>query len=87
MHDPYTDARCDNLLTPVNGEIITCSSDGLGMSYEGDTCSFTCNTGYEIIGSDTRTCLNNGFWSGTNITCSRGRLLLDYNMQCHVNLL
>ena len=28
-----------------------------------DTCSFTCNTGYELTGSDTRTCQ-----SGTPIT-------------------
>ena len=42
------------------------------MGYEGDTCSFTCNTGYELTGSDTRTCQSDGYWSGNNATCTRG---------------
>ena len=40
------------------------------MGYEGDTCSFTCNTGYELTGSDTRTCQSDGSWS--SYTCRRG---------------
>ena len=42
------------------------------MGYEGDTCSFTCNTGYELTGSDTRTCQSDGSWSGSNVTCNIG---------------
>ena len=42
------------------------------MGYEGDTCSFTCNTGYELTGSDTRTCQSNGKWSGSDSMCTRG---------------
>ena len=42
------------------------------MGYEGDTCSFTCNTGYELTGSDTRTCQSNGSWSGSDDVCRRG---------------
>ena len=45
------------------------------MGYEGDTCSFTCNTGYELTGSDTRTCQSNGSWSGTNTVCRRGMII------------
>ena len=37
-----------------------------------DTCSFTCNTGYKLTGSDTRTCQSNGSWSGSKITCRKG---------------
>ena len=48
--------RCDNLSTPANGEITSCSSGRIGVGYEGDTCNFTCNTGYELTGSDSRTC-------------------------------
>ena len=66
------DIRCDNLSTPSNAEITPCSSGRVGVGYEGDTCSFTCNTGYELTGSDTRTCLSNGSWSGTESTCRRG---------------
>ena len=55
--------------------MITCvlrEDDGV-PSYE-DTCSFTCNTGYELTGSDTRTCQSDRSWSGSNVTCRRGVL-------------
>ena len=52
-------------------------------SYD-DTCSFKCNTGYELIGSDSRTCQSNGSWNGTDGVCTRGMCLcvcsyFDYN--------
>jgi len=51
---------------------MTCSLEDDGVpSYE-DTCSFSCNTGYELTGSDTRTCQSNGNWSGNETMCSRG---------------
>ena len=53
---------------------MSCSSDRVGVGYERDTCSFTCNTGYELTGSDTRTCQSNGSWSGSDDVCRRGRL-------------
>jgi len=64
---------CPSLTDPNNG-MITCSlRDGGVPSYE-DTCSFTCNTGYELTGSDTRTCQNNGSWSGSADMCRRGKI-------------
>jgi len=43
---------CPSLTDPNNG-MINCSLEDEGVpSYE-DTCSFTCNTGYELTGSDT----------------------------------
>ena len=39
--------------TLFSGEITSCSSGSIGVGYEGNSCSFTCNTGYELIGSDT----------------------------------
>jgi len=61
---------CPFLSDPKNG-VMTCSLGDDGVpSYE-DTCSFTCNTGYELTGSDTRTCQIDEIWSGTEITCSR----------------
>ena len=69
----YADIRCDDLSIPANRK-TSCSSGRVGIGYEGDTCSFTCNTGYELTGSDTRTCQSNGSWSGTDNICIRGKL-------------
>ncbi|XP_065903507.1 E-selectin-like isoform X3 [Dysidea avara] len=68
--------RCDNLLTPSNGG-MSCSSGRVEVGYEGDTCSFTCNTGYELTGSDTRTCQNSGSWSGSESTCNMPIYLMN----------
>ena len=52
--------------------MISCSlGDDNVTSYE-DICNFTCNTGYELTGSDTRTCQSDRSWSGTDIVCGRG---------------
>ena len=52
----------------MNG-IVSCSliNDPI-FSYE-DTCSFTCNTGYELTGSTERTCQSDGSWSGSPVSC------------------
>ena len=70
--NPIVDIQCDDLSSPANGEMMSCSSGKVGVGYEGDTCSFTCNTGYELTGSDTRTCQSNGNWSGNDVMCTRG---------------
>ena len=63
---------CSPLNNPSNG-IMNCSlGDDNITSYE-DTCSFTCNTGYELTGNDTRTCQSNGSWSGSDSACRRGK--------------
>ena len=60
---------CPSLTDPNNG-MITCSLGDDGVpSYE-DTCSFTCNTGYELTGSPQRTCQSNGNWSGSPVSCT-----------------
>ena len=59
---------CPSLSDPSNGT-MDCSLGGDGVpSYE-DTCSFTCNTGYELTGSDTRTCQSDRSWSGSQVSC------------------
>ena len=64
-------ALCLSLTAPENG-MINCSLGDDGVpSYE-ETCSFTCNTGYELTGSDTRTCQGDGSWSDTDVMCIRG---------------
>ena len=64
--------RCSLLTNPNNG-VINCSlGDDRVPSYE-DTCSFTCNTGYELTGSNTRTCQSDGNWSGSDAECKGGK--------------
>ena len=61
--------------------MINCSLGDDGVpSYE-DTCSFTCNTGYELTGSDIRTCQSGGSWSGTDVMCRRGSYINKYSMK------
>ena len=53
--------------------MITCSLGGDGVPGDpGDTCTYTCNNGYELTGSMTRTCQSDGTWSGSDTTCTRG---------------
>ena len=69
----HISVSCSSLNNPDNG-MINCSLGDDGVpSYE-DTCSFTCNTGYELTGSDTGTCQSDGSWSGTNGVCRRGNV-------------
>ena len=68
----YIIVSCPLLTDPNNG-MINCSLGDDGVpSYE-DTCSYTCDIGYQLNGSDTRTCQSDGSWSGTNAMCSRGK--------------
>ena len=70
----YRLVSCPDLINPTNG-VISCSLGDDGVpSYE-DTCSFTCNAGYELTGSDTRTCQSNRSWSGSDDVCGRGKLM------------
>ena len=57
--------QCIDVFTSpfLNGAI---STTGAGV---GDTATYTCDDGYELIGSDTRTCQSNGEWSGSAPTC------------------
>ena len=62
---------CPNLTQPNNGMINCSLGDDRVSSFE-DTCSFTCNTGYELIGSETWTCQDDGSWSSSDANCNRG---------------
>ena len=73
LHIYNTIVPCPSLTDPVKG-IITCSLGDDGVPSYADTCSFTCNTGYELTGSDTRTCLSDGSWSGDVTMCKKGML-------------
>ena len=59
---------CPSLSDPSNG-MISCSLGDDGVPFYEDTCSFTCDTGYELTGSDTRSCQSDGSWSGPQVSC------------------
>ena len=60
-------------LTNYDGGAINCSlGDDEISSYE-DTCNFTCNSGFDLTGSETRTCQSDGKWSGIDVVCTRGK--------------
>ena len=62
---------CPSHTDPNNGVMTCLLGDDAIPSYE-DTCNFTCNTGYVLVGSDTRICQKDGGWSGTDPICLRG---------------
>ena len=56
--------------------MINCSLGDDGVASSGDTCSLACDTGYELTGSDIRTCQSDGSWSGNVTMCSRGEYFI-----------
>ena len=62
---------CPSLSDPSNG-VISCSLGDDGVASYEDTCSYICNTGYELTGSNSRNCQSDGTWSGSDPTCGRG---------------
>ena len=57
---------CPSLTSPDNG-MIQCSG-----FFVDDICVFTCDDGYELSGSGTRTCQDGGTWTGTEAECTEG---------------
>ena len=56
------------LEAPLNGN-YNCSDPAVGVT--GDICSFSCDDGYDINGSVTRTCQDNSTWTGATTTCTK----------------
>ena len=63
---------CDPL-TLDNG-MIDCEYGDNGGPNAGDMCSLSCEPGFELSGSDSRTCFENGTWSGEPAICTDGKL-------------
>ena len=60
---------CGNLTDPANGSVTHTSGTTFGQ-----TATYSCNTGYNLVGDSTRTCQAVGEWSGSVPTC-QGMLL------------
>ena len=70
---------CTTLNHPTNGTISCSSENNQDAVYE-VTCSFICDSGYQLTNgsSQSRTCLGDGMWNGTEATCERGERLGSY---------
>jgi len=66
--------ECPPLTVPDNGK-IDCSLGKDGDANPEDTCTFSCDGGYELQGSSVRTCQNSGSWSGTSAVCEKGTII------------
>ncbi|XP_065894428.1 protein mesh-like isoform X2 [Dysidea avara] len=65
-------SSCKPLSAPNNG-MIDCSLGDDGVPTNGDMCTFTCNNGFDLSGSQTNKCRirnNRGKWTGNQATCN-----------------
>ena len=75
----FIDIQCTALVPPTDDLEMLCDNGATfttGEGYEGDTCFMSCTRGYELKGSDARTCQSDGTWTGNETTCSRGKLCI-----------
>ena len=57
-------ADCPGLSAPADGQVNPTTNVSTGQS-----AKYTCDAGFSIIGSDTRTCQDDGTWSGSQPVC------------------
>ena len=63
---------CGDLSNPINGQVV------LQLTTKGGMATYSCNNGYRLSGSPTRTCGSDGAWIGVVPTCiSKCRLDLQ----------
>ena len=78
---------CGTLTDPANGQVDHSAGTRLGQP-----ATYSCNTGYELVGDSTRICQASGNWSGRSPTCQGMLLKGDVTLvmcvctQKHVNM-
>ena len=77
---PLTAVNCGTLTYPANGQV----SHTAGTTF-GRTATYSCNTGYNLVGGSTRTCQATGVWSDSAPTC-QGMLLLPSMCTTEANI-
>ena len=55
---------CGSLTDPANGRV----DHTAGTTFR-QTATYSCNTGYSLVGDSTRTCQATGIWSGSEPAC------------------
>ena len=73
-----TAVDCGVLRNPVNGQV----NDTNGTIF-GQTATYSCNTGYNLVGNSTRMCQADGLWTGSAPSCERMLLLSRSNHQLY----
>ena len=69
---------CGSLTDPANGQVDLTSGTTFGQ-----TATYSCNTGYNLVGDSTRTCQATGEWSGSTPTCQGVVLLRNLILYKH----
>ena len=67
-----TAVDCGSLTNPTNGAVDKSSGTTFMM-----TATYTCNTGYTLIGANTRTCGGDGQWTPDAPTCLRTQVIIS----------
>ena len=60
----YIAVNCGTLTNPTNGRVIH-----TGGTTFGQTATYSCNTGYDLVGDSVRTCQATRVWSGSAPAC------------------
>ena len=74
-----TGVNCSTPTSPPNGQV----SHTAGTTF-GQTATYSCNTGYNLLGSNTRTCQATGSWSGDTPTCQGSCAIFVHLSKVHL---
>ena len=67
-----TAVNCGNLTDPANGQVNHTS----GTTFR-ENATYSCNTGYNLVGDSIHTCQAAGNWSGSAPTCAGIQAIYD----------
>ena len=73
-----------SLLSPQNGNVQFTST------LQDATATYSCITGYTVVGPSNRTCLSSGLWSGSDPTCEREIIINPntlHSIACYTNMI
>ena len=73
-----TAVDCGTLTNPTNGQV-----SHTGRTTFGQTATYSCDTGYILVGDNTRTCQATGVWSRSEPTC-QSMLYQLLKLECYV---
>ena len=66
---------CGHLETPMNGSLSG------NKTFYPNTVKFSCDEGFDLLGSQVRSCLSSGLWSGNQTSC-KGIMCSSRNLKC-----